>query len=146
MLPSCGLRERLSSFNCPHSTQPVELVASEMQRVQTALNLAVVLNYSTRRVACSSPKLHTSFLSSFYHFFSILAVSVVNISLDKYWRAYFTLDTGLGSVGTRPWPKRYDDVENSSFPGSPGSVDPSIGSIQLIHQSSWPISYARAMA
>lgn len=48
---------------------------------------------------------------------------------------------------TAPWPKRYDDVEYSPFPGSPVSVAPTTGSAQLIHQSSVASElYAQAMA
>jgi hypothetical protein len=66
MLPSCGLRECLGAFKCLYGTQPVELSASQMQRVQTDLKLAFTLDYSTGRVARSSPKLHQSFLSLFF--------------------------------------------------------------------------------
>lgn len=43
------------------SAQPVELLVSKMQRIQTDLKLAVILNYSTQIVTRASPKLHTSF-------------------------------------------------------------------------------------
>lgn len=116
-----------------------------MQHVQTHLILAVILNYSVRTVTSSSPKFHMSCYQVSTHFSSILSVSVVIISLVKYWRASFTLDTGLGSVGTPLWPKRYDD-EYSPLPGSPVSVAPTTGSTQFTHQSCWPLSYAQAMA
>lgn len=107
-----------------------------MQRIQTDLKLAVILNYSTRIVTRASPKLHTSFYqvsttSSQFLLFRWLTPHWTNIG-----GPIFTLDTGLGSVRTPPWPERYDDVEYSPFPGSPVSVAPTTGSAMLINQSS----------